>query len=545
MHPRIRTFAVAAIVLCLLAAAALMPRGSSPTSSGTAAAPQPTFAGAQAPAATPALARLDVRGASFQTHSDGERAYIVSASLPDGTQTRTRYALGSSPADITSEPAPEPGSPLRGFRLTHTATATTLQWSYRYVAPRSSFPGGDLTLASGAPAHALFGRLLSVPVARLHAAQDDGVEVIVQGEVIEAAKDVLGRAEEHLGGSGATTAYGGAVLSLSEAWQTSAGYRKLKQRLAALRRCAENPTNPLTRKMYSEDPGARQRILDEISAVEAEITMDTVVRFVAALNSQGADLAGVKWLGFVVGPLTSWADSRIASLGEQRVADLERSITSCETTGPWSGTVTYSITGTGTPVVPHGSGTQSRDYWQIATVVGTETENPNQIVLTALVTARGVIAGQSSSRVEVHGRCYEDTPRILAQLTTNENKHRFELNADGRETISIHLDPSARKYDLSFEAVGGEAKGHNERHGMYTDNCRGTSTPTDEVDDTPAYFESDAVTASGTYESSGALPSSLTGEVTQKRVIQGIDEVITIRWELTRSGGTSNRRLGR
>lgn len=110
---------------------------------------------------------------------------------------------------------------------------------------------------------------------------------------------------------------------------------KLDAQLAELDRlaeCAMNPTNPLTKKQYAEDPGARDRILEQIQNARNELIANTIVMQLGVLNGYAASF-GPKWLGFAIGPGTAWSKATLEDLNQQRLEEIKRAVTKCECQG--------------------------------------------------------------------------------------------------------------------------------------------------------------------------------------------------------------------
>ena len=99
--------------------------------------------------------------------------------------------------------------------------------------------------------------------------------------------------------------------------------------LEKLEECARNPTNPLTIKHYDEEPGARDRILEQIDSVRNDLIANTVVMQLGVLNSFMAGF-GPKWLGYAIGPGTSWSKATLEELNKERIDEVRRAVPKCE-----------------------------------------------------------------------------------------------------------------------------------------------------------------------------------------------------------------------
>lgn len=99
--------------------------------------------------------------------------------------------------------------------------------------------------------------------------------------------------------------------------------------LQALEECARNPTNPLTIKQYKEEPGARDRVIEQINEARNELIANTVVMQLGVLNSFAAGF-GPKWLGYAIGPGTAWSKTTLEELNRQRIDEIKRAVPKCE-----------------------------------------------------------------------------------------------------------------------------------------------------------------------------------------------------------------------
>ena len=102
-----------------------------------------------------------------------------------------------------------------------------------------------------------------------------------------------------------------------------------KKRLKDLKDCAENPTNPLTRRAVKEDPNYRRATLDPIAAAELEEKFVTNTRRAAATTNSGAETT-FKLLGAtVVGLLGQIEDGLLERSMEQTLEQLEECVARC------------------------------------------------------------------------------------------------------------------------------------------------------------------------------------------------------------------------
>lgn len=133
---------------------------------------------------------------------------------------------------------------------------------------------------------------------------------------------------------------GGELMALVKAGFTAQKGIKLNDKLTAqlaeldkLAECAMNPTNPLTKKQYAEDPGARDRILKQIQDARNELVANTIVMQLGVLNGFAAGFVLPKWVGYVTGPAMAWSKATLEDLNVQRIAEIKRAVTKCECEG--------------------------------------------------------------------------------------------------------------------------------------------------------------------------------------------------------------------
>jgi hypothetical protein len=105
--------------------------------------------------------------------------------------------------------------------------------------------------------------------------------------------------------------------------------------LEQLLECALHPTNPLTIKLYAQDPAAKDRIVKQIQDARNELVANTIVMQLGVLNSFAAGF-GPKWLGYAIGPGTAWSKATLEDLNRQLLAEVRKAVTKCECVGGMS-----------------------------------------------------------------------------------------------------------------------------------------------------------------------------------------------------------------
>ena len=99
----------------------------------------------------------------------------------------------------------------------------------------------------------------------------------------------------------------------------------LLEALGRLQGCAENPTNPLTRKQYEQDPGSKERILEQVASARREIIAYSIAIQFGVLDGFAAG-SGPKWLGYVIGPGLAWSKATLEQLSKERLDEIKRAV---------------------------------------------------------------------------------------------------------------------------------------------------------------------------------------------------------------------------
>ena len=162
------------------------------------------------------------------------------------------------------------------------------------------------------------------------------------------AGDSIKLIEAKLGSAAGYTAlfnYLKAHANIEKALAAGTTHDEWMRRIDEIEKCAQNPTNPLTRKAYEQNPAEKQRILDLVASTRAEVTHNTAAIFLGLLVSVGGGLTGQKWLGFVTSPGAGWSQETLSAINDELVGDLDKAVTDC---GGWTVDAefaTYRLTG--------------------------------------------------------------------------------------------------------------------------------------------------------------------------------------------------------
>jgi hypothetical protein len=123
------------------------------------------------------------------------------------------------------------------------------------------------------------------------------------------------------------------------AFQASERIKAARDKIRAVRDCAENPTNELTRKHYEENPGAKEEVLRQLDALSDEVTVSEVATLVAMfVDSVGGFIKAAPWLGFITGPAVNYITNSMDSRLGEYVKTAEQMVPKC---------TRYRITGDG------------------------------------------------------------------------------------------------------------------------------------------------------------------------------------------------------
>ncbi len=113
------------------------------------------------------------------------------------------------------------------------------------------------------------------------------------------------------------------------------------QRINAARDCAVNPTNPLTRQQYQDNPAAKDAVVKQLDANHDEVTQDAAVMFVELFTDAAAGLVkAAPWLGFITSPATNYVKANLGGSINERVRASEQLVPPCRK-------ISYRVTGGG------------------------------------------------------------------------------------------------------------------------------------------------------------------------------------------------------
>jgi hypothetical protein len=322
-----------------LAATALVTACSSPGS-------VPSAAGSDvAPAPTPMTEPDEARQAQFVADGlDEAQATFLAMTAIDGRalgehEARLTSTLPTgSTAEFTIRLLPDQaGDPAAPPRLLHEAD-DEFRFTLEYFVPYDALPAAIRDRIRGASAAAPAPVAILASTRHQVAETKDGVTVIVEAVVKQFNSQTTGELVKLLEGRlGNGAEVNNLIKSLKagdqvrDALASSDEYQKLVREIDALEDCARNPTNPITKRTYRDDPSTRDRILEQVAATRSEVKSHTAAWFLAHMIKTGSSLIrNVPWLGYVVGPGTAWSKAALTDVSRKLIDDLGKNITPCD-----------------------------------------------------------------------------------------------------------------------------------------------------------------------------------------------------------------------
>jgi hypothetical protein len=185
-----------------------------------------------------------------------------------------------------------------------------------------------------------------VPARGQYAADTPGAyEVVVDGVISQSQEAFVDTWVEKAEKKGWTKTAGSweALKSGKKVWEAVEANEVIATalaRLKALRACAQEPTNPLTRKAYAEDQAEQQRVVDAVDQAEKDIRASAMVMFGSMLTDTGSSLLkSAPWLGFIVGPANGYVKETNLGLIKEYLRVAEQRVVPCHSSYTVSGTI--------------------------------------------------------------------------------------------------------------------------------------------------------------------------------------------------------------
>jgi len=213
------------------------------------------------------------------------------------------------------------------------------QFTLRYFVPYEAMPEGlKASIQSSdsvSPTSAAVGLLPAAEAA--DSASGAVFETVIKGIV----KEGLGKVSDKFGPIlGAL----GTAIDLAKIKDARSYFSELD----SLEDCANNPTNPLTKKTFEENPEEKQKTLDALKEARSEVTEITVVRGLNLAAKTGAKFTGANAAGKIFfDSVAKWNDKTLEQVSEGWVEDARKAVVKCDPPEPpatrLNGTIRYRV----------------------------------------------------------------------------------------------------------------------------------------------------------------------------------------------------------
>jgi hypothetical protein len=144
--------------------------------------------------------------------------------------------------------------------------------------------------------------------------------------------------------------------SLFGALDAAVGVYKLKEsrsyfsELDQLKKCAENPTNPLTKKTYQENPSEKAKVIDQVNEAQSQLDQLTAARMLNLAVKTGSKFAPGSQIFAVklfYDSVAKWNDETLKEVSERWVDDARKAVVKCDPPEPsairLNGTIQYRV----------------------------------------------------------------------------------------------------------------------------------------------------------------------------------------------------------
>lgn len=276
-----------------------------------------------------------------QGFSEGEALFITETTVEGTAIAKDRVRLTDTfptgnKAVVNIQVVPTKGADPNTVKLHTGSSGNDFTFSLEYFVPYDKIPAAahPTALRSGPVGRVVLAAYTALPT---DVVDVNGVQVIVGGTVDQFRGDAVDHfvqfLGEHTNNANLEKLNGKlkAGLLVKDVIDMGAQLDKLLTEIDRLEKCANNPTNPLTQKAYQDNPGEKDRILNLIAGVRAELKGNAVAGLIGTINSAGAGLIkSAPWLGYIVGPGTAWAQDNFQKVAQDRMNELRKGIPSCE-----------------------------------------------------------------------------------------------------------------------------------------------------------------------------------------------------------------------
>ncbi len=223
--------------------------------------------------------------------------------------------------------------------LTTQSSSRRFAFSFEYVVPLDGIPGDVRSamrvvapgpVVTTAPASVVWARATSAPAAGDTSGVQVAVKAVATKYVSNQASDYVKQLDGKTGGRGDLLKLLKAKAAVEEAAALGDEFDAMNKRIDELEDCAKNPTNPLTKKAYREDPKALDRILDQVESTRQAIKDNTTVGFIAMMNKTASGvIKNAPWLGYVVSAGTAWSKDALNQVNQELLDQLEKAVVPC------------------------------------------------------------------------------------------------------------------------------------------------------------------------------------------------------------------------
>jgi hypothetical protein len=152
---------------------------------------------------------------------------------------------------------------------------------------------------------------------------------VYQDTAIEVAKEFLKQQAEHGELSKEFPTPLARLVDTLNALKKEQEHLDWMNELSELRECVENPSNPLTRKAFDQDPAYKEQALNGLNDARSDVMSMTAMRFLNLATSVATDLVEGP-LGAITSPVSSLNDETLKELAERRITDAKKEIVPCE-----------------------------------------------------------------------------------------------------------------------------------------------------------------------------------------------------------------------
>jgi hypothetical protein len=372
--------------------------------------------------------------AKIQVLSQSNTSVHFALTLPkgvtsDGTITITpdvKYT--PTPAEL--EQAAKSGAHTYNVKFTvENQSDTKAHMTLQYFVPYSAVPAELQQKIHGQSSSVR--RLQLVPLVWAQEGGGEGSGMSVSQETgLEVAKEVLTEQAEEGKLSKEFPKPLEGLMDVLKAFKKEQEHIAWLDELDELQDCAENPTNPLTRKAFDQDPAYRDQVVHGVTQSRGDVTGFTGMRFLnlgvsVAIGEQSGPL------GVMIGPVGSWTDETLKQLAERRITDAQKNVTPCDvpmTPGdlrPMEGTLKY--------------------IYILKPLDGKSSETRMAEGKFELNVVQGGLAGEGTAKFTYDSMSMSDNPICKGVGATAKAKGDVEIKAAGGGTpfggvIELHFD---------------------------------------------------------------------------------------------------------